>query len=162
MWFSYIFGSPQEDPSGNGHATFFENSPYPFWVYRPIIIIYKNPSEKIKKKWPNPNKPEPKKYCRGGHAFGVMAGRRMGNHHTLRVIAPPYGKDSKRFSLRPGPRNCEGHGETRPLPAHDLYRFHHLRPEPPRVQGCPALHVVQGGMRETTDDRGPQTVDRRS
>jgi hypothetical protein len=28
---------------------FFENSPYPFCVYRPIIIIYENSSGKLKK-----------------------------------------------------------------------------------------------------------------
>jgi hypothetical protein len=30
----------------------------------------------------------PKGYCRGGHAQGVMAARRMGNHQALRVMAP--------------------------------------------------------------------------
>ena len=88
-----------------------------------------------------------------------MAVRKTGKDHALRMIAPtiliPFcaqlycqGTEEKRLN---GTRmNVERINTDEKK---DLYNFHpsnkkcEMRPEPTRVQGCPALCVVQGGMR---------------
>jgi hypothetical protein len=56
----YSLGDRPRPGFNDGHATLFENSPYPFCVYKICIIIYIKPTEKEKRN--RGRKQEPRVY----------------------------------------------------------------------------------------------------